>query len=369
MTIKHTKKDIGSEDQKAVVGIAKSGGSVDSNTKNFSNDLVIKLKTQDQYREEGEEDTNPGRDLTIVTSSASADKITIPLASLVRQEHLTQNYYTKSQIDAHVKPSYQILQSTNALPTAAQIRQNENQNVIYLVPIEDSETGDIEFYEEYMYVIEGTDTSTEKVEKIGSTKVDLSQYLRRDEMSSTYVETSKIADNLTTNDASYVLSAKQGKALNDGKANTQHNHGIINYNGTTSEVRSGILTTNSMGTIQLNSQLQAVKIISLNNYTNIDSSQYDDLETILGKINTKLADITTISNSLSNYLLKSEIYTEIWGTNANGFNSMQTAEANNSASKNYKLGDYIYSKVYTKSDIDTLIGTLAQLQQQTLNIL
>jgi hypothetical protein len=34
-----------------------------------------------------------------------------------------------------------------------------------------------------------------------------------------------------------------------------------------------------------------------------------------------------------------------------------------------KLGDYIYNKVYTKNDIDTLIGTLAQLQQQTLNIL
>lgn len=29
------------------------------------------------------------------------------------------------------------------------------------------------------------------------------------------IDTSKIADNLTTNDASYVLSAKQGKALND----------------------------------------------------------------------------------------------------------------------------------------------------------
>lgn len=33
------------------------------------------------------------------------------------------------------------------------------------------------------------------------------------------IDTSKIADNLTTNDASYVLSAKQGKALNDSLAN------------------------------------------------------------------------------------------------------------------------------------------------------
>ena len=44
---------------------------------------------------------------------------------------------------------------------------------------------------------------------------DRSNYAAGNHTHSGYVSTSDIADNLTTNDSTKVLSAKQGKALND----------------------------------------------------------------------------------------------------------------------------------------------------------
>lgn len=382
MTIKHTKKDIGSESGKIVTGIATTAATItNENTDNYSSDLVIKLKKQDQYNEIAEGETNAGRDLAAATSSSSSDKITIPLSKLVTQAYLSTNYYTKDQVDAQVKPHFVVLNSINNLPSASSVRTAGHQNYIYLVPFtgtdyetdNNSETIQEGHFEEYMYVIDGTDTSTERMEKIGSTKIDLSPYVKTTELNSAVSSalSGYIVDNLTTNDSTKVLSAKQGKILNDGKANSTHNHGNLNSNGTIgSNTASGrIVLTTTDGALTTVSQITDSKIKVPTSYSAINNNQNDSLADVLTNVNSCISNLNTATASLGDYLLKSKIHEEIWGQNQNGFYSMQLAEANNSPSKQYKLGDYIYNKVYTKSDIDTLIGTLAQLQQQTLNIL
>lgn len=67
------------------------------------------------------------------------------------------------------------------------------------------------------------------------------------------IDTSKIANNLTTTDTSYVLSAAQGKALNDSLANKQNTKwiGIVNHGASASfQVATGSVSQATLVTAQ-----------------------------------------------------------------------------------------------------------------------
>lgn len=82
----------------------------------------------------------------------------------------------------------------------------DRESYIFLVPFGADEEG---VYREYIWVEDDED-----FEVIGSTRVDLSNYVQK----------SDIENNLTTTTSGKVLDARQGKALADSKANSVHTH-------------------------------------------------------------------------------------------------------------------------------------------------
>lgn len=86
--------------------------------------------------------------------------------------------------------------------------------------------------------INTTITALQKTVQDNKTSVDSDVSDLRDYANNTFIEKTKIADNLTTNSSEQILSAKQGKALNDGKLNisggtmtgniNMNHHGINN---------------------------------------------------------------------------------------------------------------------------------------------
>lgn len=360
MTIKHTRKDIASEPGDIVLNLTKNTPALKNNNQNenYNNDLIITLRRQDQYNEvlfedlEENSNINAGQDLEPYNDQQT---INIPLSELVRLKYLQANYYTKTDIDDRIKIYIHVVSSINDLPAQGQ------SNYIYLVPFtsEDDDTNDSSHpnaYKEYVW------TDENKYELVGSTKVNLSGMLRKTELNAELLN----ATNFTNLQTSVGTNTSNITSLTNSF--DTHSHGNITRDGKLNAA-SKILVSNSSKNIVGVTKIEDSQVNVATVYNSIGNSNNDDLGTVLGSVNTTISNINTTLATLPNYLLKSEIYDEIWGTNANGFRSMQTAEASGSASKNYKLGDYIYDKVYTKNDIDTLIGTLAQLQQQTLEIL
>ena len=369
MTIKHTRKDIASEPGDIVLNLNKNTPGLKSNNQNenFKDDLIITLRRQNQYNEvlledleaaaeaQGEElgdDVTGGQDLEPYNDQQT---ISIPLTQLVRLKYLEANYYTKTDIDERIKIYIHVVDSINDLPAQGQ------SNYIYLVPFtsEDDDTNDANHpnaYKEYVW------TDQNKYELVGSTKVNLSGFMRKSELNAELLNASNftnLSSAVSTNASAIATlnSHQHGNLTNDGKITTTSNDTFQYFVG----------VGNSTSSLYKSQYLRSDKVKDINAYANINSSQNDTQDVINGKINTTIGTINTTLATLPNYLLKSEIYDEIWGSA--GFRNLQTAEANNSPTKTAKLGDYIYSQVYTKNDIDTLIGTLAQLQQNTLNIL
>lgn len=193
MTIKNTYQNISAEPGSVIIDLKQhedlttTAHANNSNDYNFANDLVLDLVFLNFLPEEAEPDTSK--------------HITVPLSQLIRKGYLEANYYNKTEvynkeeIDAHVKLHYEVLQQkpnkTNAA-WAAEVRENNKQNYIFLVPFgtnydtdASDETQQDGTYAEYIYTVQDytsgankgePNLSTEKMEMIGSTKLDLTGY-------------------------------------------------------------------------------------------------------------------------------------------------------------------------------------------------
>ena len=95
----------------------------------------------------------------------------------------------------------------NALKTSTNLDDiKERESYIFLVSFSADEEG---VYREYIWIEDDED-----FEVIGSTRVDLSNYVQK----------SDIENNLTTTASDKVLDARQGKVLADSKADSVHTH-------------------------------------------------------------------------------------------------------------------------------------------------
>lgn len=319
MSIKNTKKDVASEPGDIVLNMKQNAPGLKSNNQNenFKDNLIITLTKQDQYNEDAQthEDLEPYDD--------SQHTVSIPLTELVRLKYLQQNYYTKTEIDNRVKVHIHVVNSVNDLPQVGE------SNYIYLVAPTNAGPNQDNEYDEYVW------TDTNEYELVGSSGLDLTNLV----LVADYQQDMVAIDT--------ALSNKVGKT--DFASN--------NANGIMSSTDYQKLSGIAIG---------ATRVI-------VDSALGNSTNPVQNSaVNTKFisieSSISSLQDSLNDYLLKSEIPDEIWGDANAGFRALQSAETN-SAKRQMKLGDYIYDKVYTKTDVDTIIGNLAQIQQNTLSIL
>lgn len=141
----------------------------------------------------------------LVTQADIANFITRSVNDLVNY-YLKSDTYTKQEVHALIAAinqfHYEVYESLSDVTSPVS-------NVLYLIGPTGSGS---DKYEEYVY-------SNSTFVKIGDTSIDLSGYVTTQALNAalaTKVNISDIVDNLTTDDATKVLSAKQGKAL-DGK--------------------------------------------------------------------------------------------------------------------------------------------------------
>lgn len=151
----------------------------------------------------------------LVTQADIANFITRSVNDLVNY-YLKSDTYTKQEVQALIAAinqfHYEVYESLSDVTSPAS-------NVLYLIGPTGSGS---DKYEEYVY-------SNSTFVKIGDTSIDLSGYVTTQALNAalaTKVNISDIVDNLTTDDATKVLSAKQGKAL-DGKV-SQLGQGVNN---------------------------------------------------------------------------------------------------------------------------------------------
>ena len=155
----------------------------------------------------------------LVTQADIANFITRSVNDLVNY-YLKSDTYTKQEVQALIAAinqfHYEVYESLSDVTSPAS-------NVLYLIGPTGSGS---DKYEEYVWP-----NATLGFVKIGDTSIDLSGYVTTQALNAalaTKVNISDIVDNLTTDDATKVLSAKQGKAL-DGKVNQlgqKQNYGI-----------------------------------------------------------------------------------------------------------------------------------------------
>lgn len=145
----------------------------------------------------------------LVTQADIANFITRSVNDLVNY-YLKSDTYTKQEVQALIAAinqfHYEVYESLSDVTSPAS-------NVLYLIGPTGSGS---DKYEEYVWP-----NATLGFVKIGDTSIDLSGYVTTQALNAalaTKVNISDIVDNLTTDDATKVLSAKQGKAL-DGKVN------------------------------------------------------------------------------------------------------------------------------------------------------
>lgn len=192
----------------------------------------------------------------------------------------------------------------NALKTSTDSDDiKERESYIFLVSFSADEEG---VYREYIWIEDDED-----FEVIGSTRVDLSNYVQK----------SDIANNLTTTTSDKVLDARQGKALADSKADSihthtksnitdfAHSHGYINNDGTfdkdngtapTTDYTNRVLgiRTGSDDTIKAYTKIRDTTITHEGALANImGAGSSFDQSSINSAINTRIGTINTnISN-------------------------------------------------------------------------
>lgn len=414
MTIKNTKKNISAEPGHLVVDVNISAPTV-NNDLNFSDNQRIEVIKEDFLDEED--------------NKQEKDYLPIPLKELVRLQHLQdryyskvqsderyytkvqcdERYYTKTYIDAHVRLRYEVVQT---VPTAASVRQAGKTNYIYLVAFNpDSEAGNNEeqyqegHFVEYLYVADDDEGTNERMERIGSTKIDLTPYLKKADFNTTLKNDTdfKYVKNLAeTNEANIPKKVDIKQDVKDGILVTDattgnvkvvqtiskqkindfsHLHGRINNNG---ELTNGgnsldkdkILVSNSNGLIIGKDTLFSDKILNSSALTGISSdlSSNSSLSNILAKTNSKFLaidqEIATLNGNLSDYELKANLKNDVWGTT--GFTAAQELEEDYSL-RTMKTGEYVYeiltNRYYTATEINDFIGYTRALQETTLELL
>lgn len=414
MTIKNTKKNISAEPGYLVVDTKLSIPNV-NNDLNFSESQKLNV-TKDDFLDEED-------------NKRIVETHKIPLEELVRLEHLQakyyskiqsderyytkvqcdERYYTKTYIDAHVRLRYEVVQT---VPTAASVRQAGKTNYIYLVAFTpDSESGNNEeqyqegHFIEYLYVADDDNGTNERMERIGSTKIDLTPYLKKSDFNlalkndtdfqyvKNLAETNeanipkKVDIKQETKDGILVTDASTGdvkvvSSISKSKINDfSHAHGRINNNGELTNGGSAleknkILTTNSNGLIIGKDTLSSSQILNEAALGGISSdlTANSSLGTILGKTNAKFSSIdqqlATLNGNLDNYELKADLKTDVWGTT--GFTADQELEQDYSL-KTMNVGEYVHEvlkqRYYTAEKINEFIGYTRAIQESTLEIL
>lgn len=413
MTIKNTRKNISAEPDKIVTNVTGSSITLDANNaNNFSSNLILTINRQSFFDE-----TNP---------ASETKNIVIPLKELIRLKYLEANYYNKTyintnyytksevynknetysaaEIDSKIKLHYIVVSQK---PTVAEAR--EKSNYIFLVPFandnangdnpNDTEQDQEGHYIEYIYV-PNDGNNNEKVERIGSTKLDLTPYLKianfDNILGQSSLYTSLLASVTSLQSAietklDKIQTTKNGILTTDGVGKIQvsssittskisdfaHQHGNISFLGTmenkTVSPINGIAVTNSSKQISAVSSLPTSKIISPA-LPSLRTGNNASLDTILSVVDEVFGNINTnLSNyaiELSKYELKSDLHGDVWG--GTGFQPLFELETNPNV-VGMKLGEYIYyhlyQNFYTKSQIDTLIASTEELLQETLLIL
>lgn len=371
MTIKNTLINISAEDGELVTNIENTAPTKTNSKSNFSTNQKLKITFFDFY----EEDNEP-REVTI----------SIPTSELVRLGYLQENYYTKqevytkTEVDAHIKLHYEVLTSINELPTAAQVKQQGKTNYIYLVPFSPNEEGTtgVEqegYFNEYIYMIDD-DGTNERMEKVGSTKIDLRPYLKIADLNSELLncsnfitvqndvntlKTSKVdVQQSVANGVLVTGSDKKVKVATEITTNQIENLGVAN----------GFVTTNANKKIQaISTTIPSTKITNgaLEHIgTGKDTSQSDINSSFDNNIGNLQGRVSNLESNEDLYELKSEVQNDIWGTTGL---ILQT----NPSPVGKKLGEYVYDYLeayyYNKETIDSTIANLSDLQQSTINIL
>ena len=407
MTIKNIKKNISAEDKGVVTEVQSNTPQKANESSNFSTGQTITFTVEDLYRDDDDENNS---------SSAS---VVIPLNELVRTGFLQNNYfdktecygkndvyrktetYSKEEVDAHIKLHYEKL---NELPDmtnkqwATSVRQAGKQNYIFLVPHDDGDSE--EYYEEYFYTIQDNDDTfeTEKMEKIGSTKMNLADYLKKNDLDTelqnlsnssnsseykTLVNTVSTLENgkvdkdqsvsdgiLVTNENGIVsVAAYIPESAVEGLSG--HTHGIISRSGSitlpSTAPNKVLLVANRVGdsqegTIAYQEQLPLTNIAkttvpTLDGVVAIDLPEQTFLDTMSTVSDNFTAIKRTFSEFRNNFQLKSNLRSDVWGSS--GFAALQDAETD-ANKKAMKLGEYIYQhlydKFYTKTEVSSAIS-------------
>ena len=199
MTIKNSRKNISAEPGDIVLDVASNTLNKNNNKSNYSNDLTLTITQQDFIDETGQSHTKT---------------ITIPISELVRLAYLQDKYYSKTEIESirqlyytieEIQANYYDKTETdskikihfdvrNSLPN----KTDAKTNYIYLIPFEE---GDADYqegaYREYVYL-----ANKNEFEMIGSTKIDLSPYLKLADLNTELAKTTNfknLKSNVTTN--------------------------------------------------------------------------------------------------------------------------------------------------------------------------
>lgn len=424
MTMKNLRNNISAEKGEIVkdIKITNPTPTKQNNTSNFSSNQTVQVTFMDFY-----EETNSPR---------QGDTLTIPLSELVRLGYLQDKYYvksdlytktqidnnfykksetySKSEIDAHVRLHYEVLSAKPNMTNkqwAASVRQANKQNYIFLIPFStdyendgDDQTDQEGYYIEYFYSIEDGDSTyaTEKMERKGSTRINLKGYLQITNLdtelqnlagasSSSHYKTltNQVATNKTdianlkTDKVNVSQSVANGILTTDSSKKVQvsstitknkisdfsHDHGNINNEGKMS-LANGILITDANKLITAVSNISSSKVVHPSSLSSLQTNSNASFSTIVSAIDTAIGDLKLKTDNLELFELKSDLRADVWGSS--GFLSLQDAETD-SAKKAMKLGDYIYQHLYgnfyTKSEIDSKIASVNELQMQTLEIL
>ena len=354
MTIKNTLINISAENGDLVTNVESINASKETDKSNFKEDQKLKITFHDFYEEDNE---------------SWSREITIPVSELVRLAYLQDNYYTKSEVytktevDAHIKLHYEVLTSINELPTAAQVKQQGKTNYIYLVPFSPDNEGETDIEQEghfieYIYM-EKDDGTNATMEKIGSTKIDLTPYLKIAELNSELLNCS----NFTTvqSDVNTLKSSKvdvQQSVANGVLVTGSDKKVKVATEITTNQIEklgvaNGFVTTDANKKIQaISTTIPSTKITNdaLENIGTVNNTSQSDINSSFdSNIGNLKGRVSTLEENEDLYELKSDVQTDVWGTTGL---ILQT----NPSPTGKKLGEYVYeyltANYYTQTYIN-----------------
>lgn len=387
MTMKSAKKNISAENEYVVTNVQNTAAAKNNNVSNFRTNQVIKV-AKDNFYDETDRKHNE-------------TNIEVPLSELVRLGYLEDQYYNKQYIDAHIKIHIKILNSRPypndndwATKWARDVRLADQTNYIFLVSFPanpNDETHQDGKYEEYYYYIDenhaANDYSSEKMEHAGSFIIDLSDYLREENFNDALLAdiSFQALQTLANTNATNIAALQQNKLdkvldkassfliTNSSKeVNTTQKIGNVDINGklydNNSLATNRIVRTNANGILYGSTDIPTSVIKHSDALSGLGLGANSFQSSINEAISTKFTNL--YSSTLTQYLLKSEIDSEIWG--ASGFLTLRNAESD-ANKRALKLGDYIYQNLYgnfyTKTQIDSMIARISDLTTQTLEIL